>query len=105
MIIKTIALSIAIIFVSLAAKSQYNKEILIEPLLKTDTTTTGQKINYPAFQDDEITILKITIPSGSTTGWHKHEFPVFAYIVKGNLTVELENNKTMQFQKIHHLPK
>ena len=32
-----------------------------------------------------------------TIGWHKHETPVFAYVLKGNLTVELEDDKTMLF--------
>jgi quercetin dioxygenase-like cupin family protein len=96
---KRILLTIAIIIICFVVKSQYNKEIIIEPILKTDTTTIGQKIIYSNFQDDEITISKITIPSESSTGWHKHEFPVFAYIIKGKLTVELENNKIMQFSE------
>jgi quercetin dioxygenase-like cupin family protein len=94
---KYIFLTINIIFLCFTAKSQYNQEIIIEPLLKTDTTTIGQKLIYPQYDNDEITILKITIPPGKATGWHKHEFPVFAYILKGELSVELENNKTMQF--------
>ena len=54
---------------------------------------------YPVFQDAEVTISKITIPSGSATGWHKHKIPVFAYVLQGNLTVEFDNNKTKQFPK------
>ena len=96
---KKISLTITVILICLIGKSQYNKEIIIEPILKTETTSTGQGFIYPQLQDDEITILKITIPSGKSTGWHKHEFPVFAYILKGNLTVELENNNIMQFSK------
>ncbi len=86
-------------FICFVGKSQYSKGIRIEPLLKTDTTSIGQKIQYPDFRGDEVTIMKITIPSGDSTGWHKHEFPVFAYILKGNLTVEFENNKTLQFKE------
>jgi len=96
---KKIALTISLILICFAGKSQYNKEISIEPLLKTDTTSIGQRIIYPQFKENEITILKITIKPGKSTGWHKHEFPVFAYIVKGNLTVEYENHKTMQFSE------
>jgi len=96
---KKISLAVIIIFVCLTAKSQYNKGITIEPILKTDTTTTGQKIIYPNFKEDEVTILKITIHPGESTGWHKHEFPVFAYVIEGTLTVEIENNKIIQFAK------
>jgi quercetin dioxygenase-like cupin family protein len=94
---KKITIIIVLIFSGLIAKSQYNQTIKIEPLLKTDTTTIGQKIIYPDFQNDEVTIAKITIPPGKSTGWHKHEFPVFAYVLQGNLTVEMDNNKIYQF--------
>jgi quercetin dioxygenase-like cupin family protein len=96
---KRITFTIVAIFMCIVAKSQYNKEILVEPILKTDTTLIGQGFNYPDLQKDEITILKITIKPGKSTGWHKHEFPVFAYILKGDLTVEFENNKALKFSK------
>ena len=42
-------------------------------------------------------MLKLTFPPGQSTGWHRHTIPVFAYVMKGNLTVEFENGKTLQF--------
>jgi quercetin dioxygenase-like cupin family protein len=96
-IMKKILLSLIVVFICIVGKSQYNKEITIESLLKTDTTSIGQKISYPLFPEDEVTISKITIPPGKSTGWHKHVFPVFAYVLKGTLTVELEDNKTRLF--------
>ncbi|MCK9311706.1 MAG: cupin domain-containing protein [Bacteroidales bacterium] len=77
--------------------AQYNKGILIEPVLKTDTTSIGQKIIFPSSQNSEVSISKITIPSGDSTGWHKHDYPVFAYVLKGTLNVKLEHGETMQF--------
>jgi quercetin dioxygenase-like cupin family protein len=94
---KKIAFTIIAIFIGLVGKSQYSSDIIIEPILKTDTTTLGQGFIYPDSQKDEITISKITIQPGKSTGWHKHEFPVFAYVLKGNLTVELENHKFLEF--------
>lgn len=85
------------IVISISAKCQYNKDIVIESVLKTDTTSIGQKIVYPTFQESEVSILRITIPPGKSTGWHKHEFPVFAYVLKGVLTVEIENHETLEF--------
>lgn len=81
----------------LTTYAQYNKEIKVEPVLKTDTTSIGQKIGYLTTSDPEVTILKITFPSGTSTGWHKHVIPVFAYVMKGKLTVEFENGKTVAF--------
>lgn len=93
---KTILL-FAVISVCVIANAQYNKGVTLEPVLKTDTTSIGQKIVYPTFKNDEVSIVKVTIPPGKSTGWHKHNFPVFAYVLKGTLTVEFENRKQLQF--------
>ena len=77
--------------------AQYDSGIKLEPLLKTDTTSIGQKIQYPTFANAEVSIYKITIPAGTSTGWHYHTFPVFAYVEKGSLTVEVKNHKTLTF--------
>ncbi|NTV46236.1 MAG: cupin domain-containing protein [Chlorobiales bacterium] len=79
------------------AGSEYNQEVKLDVLLKTDTTSIGQKIIYPNFQHDEASVLKVTIPPGKSTGWHKHHFPVFGHILKGNLTIEIENGKAITF--------
>ena len=94
---KRIYLIIVLTWICLTAKSQYNKGVVLETVLKTDTTSIGQKIVYPTFASDEVSIVKVTLPPGKSTGWHKHFFPVFAYVLKGTLTVEVENKKTLQF--------
>jgi quercetin dioxygenase-like cupin family protein len=94
---KRISFIIILTCICLTAKSQYNKGVVLETILKTDTTSIGQKIVYPTFANDEVSIVKVTLPPGKSTGWHKHFFPVFAYVLKGTLTVEVENKKTLQF--------
>lgn len=71
--------------------AQYQEGVIVEKLLQTDTTVIGQKIVYPAVPNAEVTMAKVIVPAGKQTGWHKHEIPVFAYMIKGTLTVELEN--------------
>jgi quercetin dioxygenase-like cupin family protein len=77
--------------------AEYNNEVQLTPVLQTDKTTIGQGFHYPNPDNDEVTMMKVTIPPGKETGWHKHDFPVFAYVEKGYLTIELDNMKTMQF--------
>lgn len=77
--------------------AQYSSEIKVETLLKTDTTSLGQKISYPSFENNEVTISKISIPPGVSTGWHYHEIPVFAYVLSGTLTVKFENGMEKTF--------
>jgi quercetin dioxygenase-like cupin family protein len=95
--VQKIVYLLVVLVISFGAKAEYNKEIVLEQIIKTDTTSIGQKIVYPQFQDDEVTIMRVTIPPGKSTGWHKHSFPVFAYVQEGVLTVEVENKKTMHF--------
>lgn len=81
------------ILITSNAYSQYAKEIKIKTLLKADTNLIGQKFHYPQGDDSEITILRISIPPGETTGWHMHPYPVFGVMLKGVLTVEIEGEK------------
>jgi quercetin dioxygenase-like cupin family protein len=94
-----ISLTMWILLFCLSGNAQYSKDIIVEPVLKTDTNTIGQGFLYPDIQNDEITISRITIPPGQSTGWHSHNYPVFAYILKGTLTVELENGKSLEFRE------
>ena len=94
---KRICFIVVLTCMCLTARSQYNKGVVLETVLKTDTTSIGQKIVYPSFAKDEVSIVKVTLPPGKSTGWHKHFFPVFAYVLQGTLTVEIENKKTLQF--------
>jgi quercetin dioxygenase-like cupin family protein len=75
----------------------YDQSIQSITVLKTDTTTTGQKIAELFSNPSEITGLRVTIPPGKETGWHKHTVPGFAYVLKGDLTVETENGKKFEF--------
>lgn len=96
------ALCIAFLFfliVRIPTFAQYNKGILVETILKTDTTSIGQKLAFPRSDKDEVTICKVTIPPGDSTGWHKHERCVFAYVVQGTLRVKLEDKTLRKFTK------
>lgn len=79
------------------AQNGYNASVKVETLLKTDTTAIGQKIIFPHSLQDEVSIAKVTLPPGSSTGWHKHTRPVFAFVVSGVLKVRMENGKVNQF--------
>jgi quercetin dioxygenase-like cupin family protein len=94
---KNLMFTFLILFICSGVNAQYNKGVILEPILKTDTTSIGQKIVYPSFDNDEVSIVKVTIPPGQSTGWHKHVFPVFAYVLQGTLTIEVENMKTLEF--------
>ncbi|WP_029268466.1 cupin domain-containing protein [Flavobacterium sp. KJJ] len=92
-------IAIAFIMSFLSANAQYNNKLIIEKLMQSDSNSMGQKISYPDVKDAKITMMKITFPPGETTGWHKHNIPVFSYILKGTLTVQTEDNKIIEYKE------
>lgn len=75
------------------AAEGYRKEIQIVPLLRTTTDAAGQPLIYPKTEQPQVTAVRVEIPPGAQTGWHKHPYPCFAYILSGALTVEMEGGK------------
>jgi len=71
----------------------YRPVIQVTPLLKTMTTSAGQPIVYPKVDDAQVTAVRVVIPPGAETGWHRHPFPCYGYILSGNLVVEMEGGK------------
>lgn len=64
-----------------------NYQALLTPLLQSGTDVLGTPLVYPAGPAN-VTAAIVTIPPGGQTGWHKHEVPLFAYILEGELTVD-----------------
>lgn len=95
---KRVIFTIAAILSCLTLKAQYNKEIVKQILMQGDTTYSGQNINFPA-GNAAISISKVIIPKGASTGWHKHENHVFAFVEQGTLTLEVENGCKREFKK------
>jgi quercetin dioxygenase-like cupin family protein len=71
----------------------------VETLAVTSTNYAGQSLNYPQSGTPEVTALIVHMPPGSSTGWHKHPVPVYAYMLEGELTVRTENGVEKRFVK------
>ena len=65
-------------------------EISSVNILETNTTIIGQDISYPEGAP-LITSKIVTIPVGAETGNHIHEYPIFAFVMKGEVTVDYQN--------------
>lgn len=63
--------------------SSLKKEILMQ----NGSSWDGVPYSYPEDQL-EISMLRLTIPTGTAIPWHWHDVPEIAYIVSGELTVE-----------------
>lgn len=76
----------------------YRPVIKVTPLLQTTTTAAGQPIAYPKVDDPQVTAVRVEIPPGAETGWHRHPFPCYGYILSGELVVEMEGGRTEQLK-------
>ncbi|AOS83677.1 cupin [Chlorobaculum limnaeum] len=71
----------------------------VETLAATTTNYAGQPLSYPQSGKPEVTALIVHMPPGSSTGWHKHPVPVYAWMIEGELTVRTENGVEKRFVK------
>lgn len=80
-----------------AMTADYNSGVTANVLLQSALTGNGRKIVYPLTDRAEVTAMTVDLAPGAETGWHKHPVPVVAYVVSGNLSVELEDGKELSF--------
>lgn len=60
----------------------------VQELLTAQQTIIGEKLAYPGDGQARVTAVVVTLQPGEQTGWHLHNVPLFAYILKGEVTVD-----------------
>ena len=81
-----------------SAHLEYGNKVTTELILKTEENLFGQKLQWPQYENSEVTILKIIIPPGSSVPWHLHTMPMFAYLIQGTVEIELENGNSLLYK-------
>jgi len=76
-----------------ALSSEFNDRIQSQENLSTTKTWDGAPIHYPS-GTAKVTGAIHTIPPGVETGWHLHPVPCFAFVLEGELVVELKDGRT-----------
>lgn len=89
---KKISITIIItVIIAISVTGSYfviaSDEILSQIILDTDKTIIEQNIQYPS-GTPLITSKIIIIPAGAETGMHIHEYPMFAYVMEGQIIVD-----------------
>lgn len=79
-------------------KEVYKKEVTATVVFKSGVTANGQAIIYPTTEQPEATMLHVEVPTGKETGWHKHPVPGYAYILSGQLTVNLKDGTSNTYR-------
>ncbi|WP_159090032.1 cupin domain-containing protein [Ruegeria sp. Alg231-54] len=55
--------------------------------MQTDKSVIGEPLEYPD-GTPQITMAIVTMQPGQKTGWHRHEVPLAAYMLEGEITVD-----------------
>ena len=80
-----------------AFSADYGNGVTTKVLKKTSVTENGRKISYPQTDRAEVSAMTVELAPGAETGWHEHPVPVYAYVMAGTLSVELEGSKQLSF--------
>lgn len=91
---KTLVLSLLLIVlatgIAFCDEAAYNTA-KVELLTQTTSSWDGSDLPYYPYGNPQVTVMKITVPSGVELAWHKHPVPLVAYMVAGELTVETDS--------------
>lgn len=80
----------------------YKQEIKVSQLIKTKATSIDQPIDFSKLKAPEVTALKVDIPVGKETGWHKHPFHGYAYILQGVLTLDIKDGESQVNKQLRY---
>jgi quercetin dioxygenase-like cupin family protein len=78
--------------------AEETESIRVDTLVKTSLSWDGRRLPDYAKGTPEIKILRINIPPGMELPWHKHPIINAGVLVKGELTVITEDNKTLHLK-------
>jgi len=96
--IRRAALSLCLLaLVSAPAFAADSSGVTAKEVLQSSTWGDGVPLVYPT-GTPEITSKLIEIAPGADTGVHLHDIPLFAYILEGELTVDVSNGATKVYK-------
>jgi len=95
--ITLILLSILVTGFIHAESAAYDKAS-VETLMVTSHSWDGELIGWYPYGSPEVSILKITVPTGVKLAVHKHPIPLVAYMLSGELSVQTENGDKAVFK-------
>jgi quercetin dioxygenase-like cupin family protein len=75
-----------------------NKDVSVEPLLKTSSSWDGTPLAYPK-GTAEVSALIVEVAPGGQTGWHLHTVPSVAIMLEGAIEVALKDGQVKHFKK------
>ncbi len=89
---------LGVVCASSVSAAEYGGGVDARVVFRSTTTSNGARIAYPVTDRPEVTAMTVTLAPGAETGWHSHPVPVYAWMLEGELTVEVEGGKQYHFK-------
>jgi quercetin dioxygenase-like cupin family protein len=70
--------------------------VMVNQLLQTTQSWDGNKYTHYVTGQPQITILRISIPPNTALNWHEHPMISAAYVVSGQLNVEIRGTRKLK---------
>ena len=70
----------------------------VDVLLQADSSAIGEPLEYPD-GTPQITMAIVTMQPGQETGVHRHDAPLAAYVLEGEITVDYGDKGTKTYTK------
>ena len=83
----------------LVGAAEYDAGVQAKVILQTETMSNGEPIRYTDTDHPKVTVMTVDVAPGARTGWHSHPVAVYAYVLSGRLTVEIEGGRTVEFSE------
>lgn len=74
------------------------QDTTVTAVMKSSTTISGQKIEYPKTEKAEMASVLVEIQPGKENGRHMHSVPTYVHVLEGTMTVEFEDGSRQTFQ-------
>jgi quercetin dioxygenase-like cupin family protein len=74
------------------------QDVTVTAVMKSSTTISGQKIEYPKTDKAEMSSVLVEIQPGKENGRHMHSVPTYVHVLEGTMTVEFEDGSRQSFQ-------
>ena len=74
------------------------QDVTVTAVMKSSTTISGQKIEYPKTDKAEMASVLVEIQPGKENGRHMHAVPTYVHVLEGTMTVEFEDGTRQTFK-------
>ena len=74
------------------------QDVTVTAVMKSSTTISGQKLEYPKTDKAEMASVLVEIQPGKENGRHMHSVPTYVHVLEGTMTVEFEDGARLTFQ-------